>query len=111
MSALLNSLQMGFRTLEIQKRSSEVWDILSVVKKEFGKFGDVLEKTKKQLLAATKTIGDAGVRTRAIEKQLKNVQETPSLETTTRIESEIDSESLDLENSIEQILFNNEANE
>ncbi|WP_435354266.1 DNA recombination protein RmuC [Emticicia sp. SJ17W-69] len=105
LSALLNSLQMGFRTLEIQKRSSEVWDILSVVKKEFGKFGDVLEKTKRQLMAATKTIGDAGVRTRAIEKQLKNVQETPSLETSNRIESEINSESLDLENSIENILF------
>jgi DNA recombination protein RmuC len=108
LSALLNSLQMGFRTLEIQKRSSEVWDVLSVVKKEFGKFGDVLEKTKKQLLAATKTIGDAGVRTRAIEKQLKNVQETPSLETSSRIESEINSESLDLENTIENILFNDE---
>jgi DNA recombination protein RmuC len=111
LSALLNSLQMGFRTLEIQKRSSEVWDILSVVKKEFGKFGDVLEKTRKQLIAATKTIGDAGVRTRAIEKQLKNVQETPSLETTIRIESEINSESLDLENSIEQMLFINEVDE
>lgn len=111
LSALLNSLQMGFRTLEIQKRSSEVWDILSVVKKEFGKFGDVLEKTKRQLIAATKTIGDAGVRTRAIERQLKNVQETPSLETTVRIENEINSESLDLENSIEQMLFNNEVDE
>ncbi|MEO7445505.1 MAG: DNA recombination protein RmuC [Ferruginibacter sp.] len=109
LSALLNSLQMGFRTLEIQKRSSEVWDILSVVKKEFGKFGDVLEKTKRQLQAATKTIGDAGVRTRAIEKQLKNVQETPSLETATRMENEIQAESLDLENTIEDILFDNEA--
>jgi DNA recombination protein RmuC len=111
LSALLSSLQMGFRTLEIQKRSSEVWDILSVVKKEFGKFGDVLEKTKRQLLAATKTIGDAGVRTRAIEKQLKNVQETPSLETAKRIESEITSESLDIENSMGSTVFTAEADE
>ena len=111
LSALLNSLQMGFRTLAIQKRSSEVWDILSVVKKEFGKFGEVLEKTKRQLQAATKTIGDAGVRTRAIEKQLKNVQETPSLETSLRIENEINSESLDVENNIEMLLFNKEDTE
>jgi DNA recombination protein RmuC len=76
LSALLNSLQMGFRTLAIEKRSSEVWDILSVVKKEFGQFGTVLEKTKKKLQEATNTI--AGVRTRAIERQLRNVQELPS---------------------------------
>lgn len=104
LSALLNSLQMGFRTLAIQKRSSEVWDILSVVKKEFGKFGDVLEKTKKQLLAATKTIGDAGVRTRAIERKLKDVQDTPSLETSTKIEAELNSDSLDLQNDLEGLL-------
>jgi len=109
LSALLSSLQMGFRTLEIQKRSSEVWDILSVVKKEFGKFGDTLEKTKRQLEAATKTIGDAGVRTRAIERQLKNVQETPSLETTTRIEKEINAESLDLEHNLNTVFLNNES--
>ncbi len=111
LSALLSSLQMGFKTLEIQKRSSEVWEILSVVKKEFGKFGDVLEKTKKQLQAATKSIGDAGVRTRAIERQLKNVQEAPSLETANRIENEITSESLDLENDMESFPTNNGSSE
>ena len=78
LSALLNSLQMGFRTLAIEKRSSEVWDVLGVVKTEFGKFGTVLEKTKKKLQEATNTIEQAGVRTRAIERQLKNVQELPS---------------------------------
>ena len=78
LSALLNSLQMGFRTLAIEKRSSEVWDVLGVVKTEFGKFGTVLEKTKKKLQEATNTIEQAGVRSRAIERQLKNVQELPS---------------------------------
>lgn len=77
LSALLNSLQMGFRTLAIEKRSSEVWDLLGAVKTEFGKFGTVLEKTKKKLQEATNTIEQAGVRSRAIERQLKNVEELP----------------------------------
>ncbi|HRP90025.1 MAG TPA: DNA recombination protein RmuC [Edaphocola sp.] len=80
LSALLNSLQMGFRTLAIEKRSSEVWDLLSVVKKEFNQFGIILEKTKKKLQEATHTIDAAGVRTRAIERQLKSVQELPGEE-------------------------------
>lgn len=106
LSALLNSLQMGFRTLAIEKRSSEVWDILGVVKTEFGKFGTVLEKTRKKLQEATNTIDQAGVRTRAIERQLKNVQELPASEKHLTIEKEIDEDSLDIENSIETILFN-----
>lgn len=78
LSALLNSLQMGFRTLAIEKRSSEVWEILSAVKTEFGKFGDILEKTKKKLVEATNTIDSAGVKTRKIERKLKDVQSLPT---------------------------------
>ena len=77
LAALLNSLQMGFRTLAIEKRSSEVWELLGVVKTEFGKFGDVLAKTKKKLKEASNTIGLAEVRTRAIERKLRDVQELP----------------------------------
>ena len=78
LSALLNSLQMGFRTLAIEKRSGEVWDLLGAVKTEFGQFGPILEKTKKKLDEATNVIESAGVRSRAIEKKLRNVQELPS---------------------------------
>jgi DNA recombination protein RmuC len=77
LSALLNSLQMGFRTLAIEKRSSEVWDLLGAVKTEFGQFGIILEKTKKKLDEAVNVIDTAGVRTRAIERKLRNVQELP----------------------------------
>jgi DNA recombination protein RmuC len=73
LSALLNSLQMGFRTLAIAKRSSEVWKILGAVKNEFGKFGTVLDRTRKQLDAARNSIDSAGVRTRAIERKLRDV--------------------------------------
>jgi DNA recombination protein RmuC len=77
LAALLNSLQMGFRTLAIEKHSSEVWELLGVVKTEFGKFGDVLAKTKKKLQEASNTIDQAEVRTRAIERNLRKVQEEP----------------------------------
>lgn len=71
--AILNSLNMGFQTLSIQKRSSEVWDTLGIVKKEFGKFGDLLEKTQKKLQEAGNTIEDAVKKTRTIEKKLDKV--------------------------------------
>jgi len=74
LSALLNSLQMGFRTLAIAKRSSEVWSILGAVKTEFSKFGDVLDKVKKKLDEAGKHIDATGVRTRAIERKLRGVE-------------------------------------
>jgi DNA recombination protein RmuC len=77
LSALLNSLQMGFRTLVIEKRSSEVWQLLGAVKTEFGNFGTILEKTQKKLLEASNEIDRAGVRSRAIERKLKTVQELP----------------------------------
>ena len=76
--AYLSSLQMGFRTLAIEKRSSEVWQLLGAVKNEFGKFGTVLEATKRKLELAASDIDKAGVRTRAIERKLRDVQELPA---------------------------------
>ncbi|QSA95466.1 DNA recombination protein RmuC [Methylococcus sp. EFPC2] len=77
LSAILNSLQMGFRTLAIEKRSSEVWKVLGAVKTEFGKFGDVLAKTRKKLDEARNTIDQAEVRTRQIGRQLVKVESLP----------------------------------
>jgi DNA recombination protein RmuC len=74
LAALLNSLQMGFKTLAIEQRSSEVWHLLGAVKTEFGKFGDVLAKTKKQLDSVSNSLGDAQVRTRVIERKLSVVE-------------------------------------
>src|SRR5690606_13831311 len=73
-TALLNSLQMGFRTLAIEKRSSEVWQLLGAVKSEFGKFATVLEKATSQLGTVQNSIKAAGVRTRAIERKLRGVE-------------------------------------
>ena len=75
--ALLNSLQMGFRTLVLEKRSAEVWEVLGAVKTEFGKFGEVLAKTRKKLDEAGSTIDLAFVRTRAMERQLRKVESLP----------------------------------
>lgn len=80
--AILNSLQMGFKTLAIEKRSSEVWMVLGAVKTEFSKFGDVLAKTKKKLDEARNTIESAEVRTRAIDRQLRQVEALPVEENT-----------------------------
>jgi DNA recombination protein RmuC len=77
-AAFLNSLQMGFRTLAIEKRSSEVWMLLGAVKTEFGKFADVLAKTRKKLDEAASSIGSAEVRTRAIERRLRGVEALPA---------------------------------
>lgn len=74
LTALLNSLQMGFRTLAIEKRSAEVWKLLGAVKTDFGKFGDVLEKTQQRLRQASESIDSAFVRTRSIQRQLRNVE-------------------------------------
>jgi DNA recombination protein RmuC len=72
--ATLNSLQMGFRTLALEKRSAEVWEVLGAVKTEFAKFGDVLAKTKKKLEEASNTIDAAEVRSRAMARRLKTVE-------------------------------------
>ena len=81
LAALLNSLQMGFRTLVIEKRSSEVWTLLGVVKTEFSTFGAILDRTQKKLQEASHTIEKAATRSRAIEKKLKNIQEIPFSDT------------------------------
>ncbi|MGN6827595.1 DNA recombination protein RmuC [Paucibacter sp. M5-1] len=75
--ATLTSLQMGFRTLALEKRSAEVWEVLGAVKTEFGKFGDVLAKTKKKLEEASNTIDAAETRTRAMTRKLKSVEALP----------------------------------
>lgn len=77
LSATLNALQMGFRTLAIQKRSSEVWQVLEAVKSEFGRYGVILDKVQKKLQEATKTIDDVAVRRRAIDRRLRNVGNMP----------------------------------
>ena len=75
--ALLNSLQMGFKTLAIEKRTSEVWQLLGMVKSEFGKFGDLLDKTNKKLLEISSTMEQATRKTRTIERKLKKVEALP----------------------------------
>lgn len=77
LSVILNSFRMGFRTLAIEQRSSEVWRVLAAVKMEFGKFGDTLGTLKKQLNTASNTIDSAGVRTRAMQRKLRDVEELP----------------------------------
>jgi DNA recombination protein RmuC len=78
LSALLNSLQMGFRTLALEQRSSEVWQVLGAVKTEFGKFGEVLAATKMTLERAAKNIDSAEVRSRQMVRKLKSVEALPS---------------------------------
>jgi DNA recombination protein RmuC len=77
LAAFLNSLQMGFRTLAIERRSSEVWQLLAAVKTEFARFGDILDKTQKKLQEASKTIEDASKKSKTIEQKLRNVQSLP----------------------------------
>uniref|UniRef100_UPI004047901D DNA recombination protein RmuC n=1 Tax=Algoriphagus sp. TaxID=1872435 RepID=UPI004047901D len=87
LSAILNSLQMGFRTLAIQKRSSEVWQVLGAVKTEFGKFGVLLERTQKKINEANSELDKlVGVRTRIIQRKLKEVQELPEEDSTRYLE-------------------------
>src|SRR6266699_4779689 len=78
LAALLNSLQMGFRTLAIQKRSSEVWNLLAAVKTEFGKFGEALSAVKEKIDQASRHVDTVAVRSRAITKKLRDVEELPS---------------------------------
>jgi DNA recombination protein RmuC len=96
-SALLSSLQMGFRTLAIEKRSSEVWDLLGSVKTEFRQFGDILSKTKKKLIEATNVLETSEIRTRAIEKKLRTVQELPQEQSNRLLGSDSGSEQTDVE--------------
>jgi len=78
LSAILTSLRMGFRTLAIEQRASEVWKVLAAVKTEFGKFGDVLDRLRRQLDTATRTVEQTGVRTRAMARRLHEVEQMPA---------------------------------
>jgi len=82
LGALLNSLQMGFRTLAIEKRSSEVWTVLGAIKTEFSKFGGIIEKVQKKLQEASNVIDTAATRTRTIERKLRTVEGLPANEET-----------------------------
>ncbi len=86
LAAMLNSLQMGFKTLAIEQRSSEVWGLLGAVKTEFAKFGDVVAATKKSIDAAARKFDEVGVRTRAIQRKLREVQELPASQTMTMLD-------------------------
>lgn len=79
--AMLSSLQMGFRTLALEKRSSEVWQVLGAVKTEFGKFGGMLDKARSQTETVLKTLSESDVRTRAMNRALKHVEALPETET------------------------------
>jgi DNA recombination protein RmuC len=93
LAAMLNSLQMGFKTLAIQKRSSEVWQILGAVKTEFVKFGDVLDKAQKKINEANKELDNlVGTRTRLMLSKLKKVEELPISDTDNLLEDNLDSE-------------------
>ncbi|MBE2259374.1 MAG: DNA recombination protein RmuC [Rhodobacteraceae bacterium] len=85
LAALLNSLQMGFRTLAIERRSSEVWAVLGAIKTEFGRFGEILEATHRKLEQASRSIESAGVRTRQIERKLRGVEALPASEAQLRL--------------------------
>ncbi|HWR39198.1 MAG TPA: DNA recombination protein RmuC [Patescibacteria group bacterium] len=90
LAAFLNSLQMGFRTLAVEKRSSEVWKLLGAVKTEFGKFGQLLDQTGKKLDAASKSIDLAARKTRTIERKLRTVQELPAAEAEAVLAADLD---------------------
>ena len=88
--AMLSSLQMGFRTLALEKRSSEVWQVLGAVKTEFGKFGGMLDKARSQTETVLKTLTDADVRTRAMGRALKKVEALPDAQSQVLIPADRD---------------------
>jgi DNA recombination protein RmuC len=109
LAALLNSLQMGFRTLAIQQRSSEVWKVLGAVKSDFGRFGDLLERVKKRLDETSQTIEEAAHRSRQLEKKLKKVETLPAADSASLLadipSSETETESVDEEAANQPILL------
>jgi DNA recombination protein RmuC len=80
LAAFLNALQMGFRSLAIQKRSSEVWRVLGAVRNEFGKFNDTVDRLGKQLATAARSVENLGTRTRAMGRKLREVEKLPDAE-------------------------------
>ena len=81
LSAILNSLRVGFQTLAIEKRAGEVWNVLGAVKTEFGKFGEVLDRVKKQIATVSNTLDESSRRTRAMERKLRDVEQLPESKT------------------------------
>ena len=98
MAAILNSLQMGFKTLAIQKRSGEVWDVLGAVKTEFDKFASVLESAQKRIEMANNDLDKlVGTRTRVIQRKLKSVTALPESETVELLGTDIIMDSEEVE--------------
>jgi len=107
-AAILNSLRMGFQTLVIEKRAAEVWRVLGAIKTEFSKFGDVLDKVKRQLNTASRTIEETGVRSRAMEKQLRSVEQLPEDEASAILSlpamvNELASDESEIETTIKEV--------
>jgi DNA recombination protein RmuC len=97
LAAILSSLRMGFQTLAIEQRAAEVWRVLGAVKTEFGKFGEVLDKVQRQLNTASRTIEQTGVRTRAMERRLRSVEQLPEEEAARILELPTTGEEVDAE--------------
>ena len=98
LAAILNSLQMGFKTLAIQKRSSEVWSVLGEVKKEFSNFGGMMQKAQKNIQTGLSQLDDVmGVRTRAIERKLKDVSRLDEGPPSPQINTSMEEDLLDFE--------------
>ncbi len=104
LAAILNSLRMGFRTFVIEQRATEVWKVLAAVKTEFCQFGEALDKIKSQLNTAKTTIEETGVRTRAMERKLENVEHLPpdAADELLRLRNGEDSNGDELEDSVSQ---------
>jgi DNA recombination protein RmuC len=100
LAAFINSLQLGFRTLAIERRSSEVWKVLGAVKTEFGKFGEILAKTKDKLDQVGKTLDDAGRKSTTIARKLRDVEALPEVEADRLLTGEGDREKLDVERDV-----------
>jgi DNA recombination protein RmuC len=113
LAAILTSLRMGFQTLAIEQRAAEVWKVLGAVKTEFAKFGGVLDKVGRQLKTASRTIEETGVRTRAMERRLRSVEQLPADEARRVLELPVPAEELEAEQTTaetaadegEEILF------
>ncbi|MDR3687358.1 MAG: DNA recombination protein RmuC [Coriobacteriia bacterium] len=108
LTAFLSALRMGFQTLAIEQQSSEVWKILAAVKTEFGKFGDVLVKVRKQLNTAANTIGETEQRSRAMERKLRSVESLPDIEAANVLQlpslvadADADGEAFDIDDALE----------
>lgn len=102
LAAILSSLRMGFQTLAIEQRATEVWRVLGAVKTEFGKFADVLGKVKRQLDVASRTIDETGVRTRAMERRLRSVEQLPEADAASILDLQLAAEQPDNDEATEE---------